>query len=358
VTFAVRHDSCVDTATLPWCWYSDPAVYLREQKRIFRRAWQYAGHLGQLPDAGTYFACRAGDVPIVVVRDRNGGVRAFLNVCRHRGSQLVEGEGRRETIQCPYHAWTYDLDGSLRAAPRSEREAAFDRNSLGLVPAAVDSWGPLVFVNPDPVAAPLRELLGELPALVASAGVDLGALEHRRRTPFMLEANWKIAAENFLECYHCQVAHPGLAAFLDVSPDAYRLEESAFFSSQFGPPRADGEAPYDARGEVKRAQFHFLWPNLKLNIEPGPPNFSVGALIPDGPERTVGYFDYFFAPDVSDDWVREFIAFDDQVGSEDKALVERVQRGVRSGMLEGGRLLPMSERLIQHFDRLVLAALA
>jgi phenylpropionate dioxygenase-like ring-hydroxylating dioxygenase large terminal subunit len=348
----------VETQTLPWSWYADPAVYGREQERIFRRAWQYVGHTGQLPAPASYFAARAGDVPIVVVRDRAGELRGFVNVCRHRGSQLVEGDGRRETIQCPYHGWTYDLDGALRAAPRAEREGAFDKSELGLVPVAVETWGPLVFVNPDSAAAPLTETLGNLPELVRSAGVELEALPHRLRSDFVLEANWKIAAENFLECYHCAVAHPGLARLLDVSPAAYRLEADGLVSSQYGPRRRDGDAPYDAAGEVDHGQFHFVWPNLKLNIEPGRPNLSLGVLLPDGPERTVGFFDYFFARDVSDEWVREFVAFDDEVGAEDKALVERVQRGVRSGVLEHGRLLRSSEHLIEHFDRLVRDALA
>jgi phenylpropionate dioxygenase-like ring-hydroxylating dioxygenase large terminal subunit len=354
----LRQDREVESTTLPWSWYVDPSVYRLEQERIFRRTWQYAGHAGQLPGGAGYFSCRAGDVPVLVVRDRAGELRAFLNVCRHRGSLLVEGEGRRATIQCPYHAWTYGLDGSLRSAPRSDREPGFDTDGLGLVAVAVDTWGPLVFVHPDPNAAPLSETLGELPELVASAGVDLETLEHRLRSDFALEANWKIAAENFLECYHCQVAHPSLAGFLDVSPDAYRLETGELYSSQFGPLREGGLAPYATDGEVRRGQFHFLWPNLKLNIEPGPPNLSVGPLLPAGPERTVGFFDYFFAPEVSDDWMREFVAFDDQVGSEDKALVERVQRGVRSGVLDGGRLMPESEQLIRHFDRLVAEALS
>jgi phenylpropionate dioxygenase-like ring-hydroxylating dioxygenase large terminal subunit len=344
--------------TLPFSWYSDPAVYALEQERIFRRAWQYVGRTGLVAEPGSFAGVRAGEVPVLLVRDREGALRAFLNVCRHRGSILVEGEGRRETIQCPYHTWTYGLDGSLRRAPRSEQEADFDPSGLGLVPLAVDTWGPLVFVNPDPDAAPLAETLAELPELVASAGIDLDALEHRLHVEYTLAANWKIAAENFLECYHCQVAHPGFAKLIDVSADAYRLETGSLFSSQFGPLRENGSGPYDARGEITRGQFHFLWPNLKLNIEPGPPNFSIGPLVPDGPERTVGFFDYFFAPDISEEWLREFVAFDDQVGAEDRVLVERVHRGLRSGVLAAGRLMGESERLIAHFDGLVRDALS
>src|SRR5438876_8768815 len=111
--------------TLPWSWYSDPEVLRREQERIFRRAWQYVGHAGRVAEVGERFAAWAGEVPILVVRAEDG-ISAFLNVCRHRGSLLVEGDAAGKTIQCPYHAWTYGLDGSLRAAPRSEREPGFD----------------------------------------------------------------------------------------------------------------------------------------------------------------------------------------------------------------------------------------
>ncbi|MBA2474775.1 MAG: aromatic ring-hydroxylating dioxygenase subunit alpha [Actinobacteria bacterium] len=345
--------------SLPWSWYSDPEVYRREQERIFRRTWQYACHTGLLPDPGSFVACRAGDVPVVVVRDEAGTLRAFLNVCRHRGSLLVEGEGRRRSLQCPYHAWTYGLDGGLRAAPRSEREPGFSADELSLVPVGVGTWGPFVFVNPDSDSTPLAEALGELPELVARAGVDVDALEFRLRAPFALEANWKVACENFLECYHCAVAHPGFSAVLDVAPDAYVLEETSdLLSTQYAPVRAGvASGGYDPSGPIVSGQFHFLWPNLKVNVAPGQPNLSLGPVLPAGPGRTEGFLDYFFAPDVDEGWIGELLAWDDQVGAEDAVLVARVQQGVSSDVLREGRLLAESERLIGHFDRLVLEAL-
>src|SRR5262249_11441347 len=137
------------TRPLPWSWYADADVLRREQDAIFQRFWQYAGHLGELEEPGSFAAKRAGHLPVVLVRGTGGELRAFLNVCRHRGWLLVEGSGRRTTIQCPSHGWTYNLDGSLRAAPRSEREADFDKDEIGLVRLQVDTWGPFVFVNPD-----------------------------------------------------------------------------------------------------------------------------------------------------------------------------------------------------------------
>jgi phenylpropionate dioxygenase-like ring-hydroxylating dioxygenase large terminal subunit len=348
----------VDGRTIPWSWYSDAAVLGLERERVFRRAWQYAGRGDQAAEPGSFFTADAGGVPIVVARDQEGVLRAFLNVCRHRGSLVCEGEGRRETLQCPYHAWTYGLDGALRSAPRADREPGFDRDELGLVRVAVDSWGPFVFVNPGRDAAPLADTLGELPELVAAAGLDVDALRFHHRSSAEYEANWKVCAENFLECYHCQVAHPAFSKVVDVSEDAYRLEESRWFSSQFGPVKERWEGAFDPSGEVARGQFHFLWPNLTINVMPGHANLSIGPIVPLTPERTSRFLDYFVGPDVDEAWTREMLAFDAQVGAEDTALVERVQRGMRSGVLEHGHLLVESERLIAHFQRLLVDALA
>ena len=348
--------------TLPAGWYTDPEVLRLEQERIFRRSWQYAGRADQVTKPGDYFTCRAGDVPIVVVRDEEGTLRAFVNVCRHRGSEVVLGDGSRKTLQCHYHAWTYGLDGTLRSAPRAEREPGFDRSGLSLLPAAVGTWGLFVFVNPDADAAPLAETLGELPAIVEGGGIPIDDLRFHVRLEYELECNWKVAVENYLECYHCAVAHPGFSSVVDVAPDAYTLETHELFSSQFGHVResarsGNGDRPYDPSGEVE-GQFHFLWPNFKLNVMPGRPNVSAGPVLPAGPERTWGYLDYFFAEDMSDEAINDLMAFDDQVGREDRVLVESVQRGLRSGMLERGRLMPESEKLIRHFETLVAGALA
>ena len=343
-------------STLAWASYSDPPTLEHERAAIFARSWQYVGRLAQLESPG-YFAATVGDIPIVVTRDRGGELRAFLNVCRHRGSLVAEGEGSRATLQCPYHAWTYGLDGRLVAAPRTDREGGVETEGLGLRPASVGTWGPLVFASPDPEAAPLREVLGRLPDLVAEAGVDVEQLEFRHRAASTVEANWKLVSENFLECYHCSVAHPGFSALVDVSPSAYRLEEGETFSTQLGSVRENGSG-YDVEGEVARSQFHFLWPNTMINIFPGRMNFSIGPVLPAGPTRTERFLDYFFAAGVDDAWVEELLEFDGQVGAEDRVLVENVQRGVSTGLVESGRLLPESERLIVDFQRRVRAALA
>ena len=355
-------ESLAGGATLPAEWYYDPAILRLEQERIFRRTWQYAGRADEVAEPGTWFSCIAGTIPVVVTRDRSGQLNAFVNVCRHRGHVIATGAGQRETLQCGYHAWTYGLDGKLRAAPRSEREANFDPEMFSLLPVRIEAWGPLLFVNPDIEAGPLREALGRLPEHIASGGVELERLAFRERREWQIEADWKIAMENYLECYHCPVAHPGFSKVIDVDPDSYHLTHDGLVSSQFGSPRlaalrGDAHLPYDARGEVAQAQYHLLWPTTTINVEAGRGNLSVDVTRPNGPGRSIGTTDYFFYEEVPDYTARAMMEFATQVGREDSSLVEAVQRGLDSGMVTQGRLLLSSEHLIQHFQGLVFEAL-
>jgi carnitine monooxygenase subunit len=350
--------------TLPYRWYVDADVLRLEEERIFRGAWQYAGHTGELPAPGTFMVTRAGQTPVLVTRARDGvdgegELRAFLNVCRHRGFPVAEGSGKRETIQCPYHAWTYGLDGSLRSAPRSEEIANFPREELGLCPVSVDTWGPFLFVNTSRDPEPLAEALGSMPAQIAELGLDVDSLVFYTRWEAELAANWKVVCENFLECYHCQVAHPQLASMLDTSAEAYALSVDGRLSSQHGPTREGAGTRMHLDGELPRSQFHFLWPNLGVNIFPGRPNISIGPMVPLEPDRTYRFLDYFFGPDVDQEWIDELMAFDDQVGIEDRTLVEGVQRGMAAaGPIEHGYLMGHSEQLIGHFQDLTRSALS
>jgi choline monooxygenase len=345
------------TRTLPWSWYSDPTVLTLERERIFRRAWQYVGHTGEVAEPGSFATTRVGDVPVLLVRDEDDTLRAFLNVCRHRGSLVCKGSGRRSTLQCPYHAWTYGLDGRLITAPRANREGGLDTEELGLVRLELETWGPFAFVSADPEAGPLSDLLEDIPERVADAGIDVDALRYLQRAESDLAANWKICAENFLECYHCAVAHPGFSAVVDVSPDAYLLETSNRRMSQGGPPRPVPRGGYDLTGEVERGQFHLLFPGTVVNVMPGRPNLSIGPILPLGPERTYRFLDYFVDPEAPQGWIDEMLEFDAQVGAEDTQLVERAHEGMRSGLIAEGRLLPESERLVAHFQALVVDAL-
>ncbi len=365
---ALTHDPQVGEAlrrgyTLPATWYTRDDVYALEQERIFRRCWQYVGYAEQLATPGDFITGQLGPVPIVVVRDTAGALRAFVNVCRHRGSTLVlDASGRRKTIQCHYHGWTWDLDGSLRAAPRCTEQPDFEKGDYPLVPLGVETWGPLVFVNPDPDAAPLAATLAELPAIVAATGLDMNALRHHQRSAYDIAANWKVVVENYNECYHCPVAHPSFADLFDM--DTYKVvTEYDYFSLQRGIV-SDGfregkkTGYFDAREDVLEAGIRdglstYIWPASTIDITPGPPNLVVGAVIPVDTHRTMQVYDAFYAEGVDPAQVAGMRAFGEQVQNEDIVLCESVQRGLRSGFYHQGKLIASRENGIQHFQRLV-----
>jgi phenylpropionate dioxygenase-like ring-hydroxylating dioxygenase large terminal subunit len=346
-------------ATLPAPWYTDRAVLERELELVFRRSWQYAGAAAEVAGTGEFLTVRAGRVPIVVVRGRDGSLRGFVNVCRHRGSELVlEERGCRKTLQCHYHAWTYDLDGSLRAAPGSADEADFDRADFSLLPVAVAEWGPWVFVNPDADAAPLEDTLGELPQILADAGLDLGVLRPRETARYEIAANWKVVVDNYLECYHCPTAHPAFAGMFDLA--SYTVAEYEGFSVQGGPVKEsarNGSTPYRLRGGgVEEGIYALLFPNFTINVYPGPGNVSLNVFEPVDERRSVARYQYFFSDEVPEEEVREFVAFVNQIQLEDTVLCESVQRGLESGFFDQGRLLLSRESALRHFQQQVLAA--
>ncbi len=341
--------------TLPATWYTEPAYFAREQERIFRRSWQYVGLTEQVARPGDFFTARAGDVPIIVARDHQGELRGHINVCRHRGSQLVNVEqGNRATLQCGYHAWTYNLDGSLRAAPGMRDEPEFDTTCYALVPVQVAAWGPFIFANPDRHAPPLAATLGELPAMVAATVLRLDAVRRKVRRTYDIAANWKVVLDNYLECYHCPVAHPGFSDLIDLK--SYSVAEYEYFSPQAGPPtksaRQGKAGLYDISGEVKAGFYAFLWPNFTLNIYPGPGNVSLNLFLPVDTHRTLAIYEYCFAESVPEREIEDFTRFIDQVQEEDVVLCESVQRGLRSGFFDRGRLM-RSERALAHFQKLV-----
>ncbi len=347
-------------STLPGTWYTDPEVFAEERRRIFHKAWQYAGPAAAVAEPGDFVTYRAGDVPLVVVRAPDGELNAFVNVCRHRAAEVVLAErGNRRTLQCHYHAWTYGLDGTLRAAPGEKDQPDFYRADFSLVRVRAETWGPLLFVNPDAEAPPLADTLGELPAILADAGLELETLRLREEADYETAANWKVVVDNQLECYHCPIAHPAFMTLVDV--DDYTTEEFPTFTVQRGRVRDSaraGSSPYRIGGGVEDSLYVFLWPNFALNVYPGAGNVSVNVYLPLAPNRTLARYHYYFADAVTDEELAEFVAFIDQVQREDIVLCESVQRGLGSGFYDRGRLFAGREDGLRHFQRLVYRTLA
>jgi choline monooxygenase len=346
-------------ATLPASWYTSESILRREKRAIFHRNWQYACRTDEVPRPGDYLACRAGDVPVVVVRDRESELTAFVNVCRHRGAEIVpEGcRGTRNTLQCHYHAWTWDFDGSLRAAPGSEQEPGFKKEDYPLRRLEVGLLGPFVFVKLDPQGVAWDETVGDLPRILDTSP-PLGTLKFRERRSYDMRANWKIVVENFLECYHCAIAHKGFADLIDLN--VYTVTPHRYFSTQWGPLKSSatanaGAACFSSASGRRDGIYNYLWPNFMVNLYPGRGNASTNLILPIAPDRTMAIYDFYFEEELPE--AATMVEFIDQVQQEDIVICESVQRGLGSGFYNQGRLMTRYEKGIQHFEQLVFEAL-
>jgi ferredoxin-NADP reductase/phenylpropionate dioxygenase-like ring-hydroxylating dioxygenase large terminal subunit len=348
--------------SLPAHWYTDPSITEQEILQIFRKAWNYIGPLSELKNLGDYVTGYAGEVPVVVIRNEDG-LAGFVNVCRHRRHEVMKGRGNAKVMQCGYHAWTYDLTGCLKGAPRSAAEPNFRLANYPLLPLRVEALGPFVFVNLDRGAAPVHAYFGPVLDIIAGSGINLDTLELHSREDWSGYSNWKTMLENYLECYHCAVAHPSFSAAIDVRQENYHLTAHNWVLAQVGqvrPSALEGRSQveiYDVSGEVAQSQYHLLWPNITININPGFPNLSVDTWVPDGPNSTKGFSEQYFAPGVSEEFAQDLIAFNKEVGAEDEVLVGSVQRGLLGGIPDRGRFLTNSEHLVVHFQKLVVDAL-
>jgi phenylpropionate dioxygenase-like ring-hydroxylating dioxygenase large terminal subunit len=350
--------------TLPAEWYTDPAIFDAERALIFGRSWQYVGPLEQVKETGDFFTATVGGSPIVVVRAADGELHAHVNVCRHRGHEVVQGQGKTRALQCPYHNWTYGLDGALRGAPQSRDDEGFRRCDWGLLPAAVMTWGPMVFVNLDADADPPETSLRILTESLASAGLELGSLRFRSRTAFDMAANWKIAMENYVECYHCRSTHPEFCTIANTASGVLRSEVlNETLLSLFTPLRPEvgtnGSTHYSLDGEVDEGQFHALFPSSTFSMYPGRGNLQVGAWIGLDARSTRKFTDWFYADGMSEYAMEEMAKFILLVAEQDSAIVESVQRGWESGRVRAGRVLAIEqEGTTRQFQKLVFEALS
>jgi phenylpropionate dioxygenase-like ring-hydroxylating dioxygenase large terminal subunit len=209
----------------PRC-YTSETFYRREVDRIFRKVWNFVGHVSQVANPGDYFALTFAGIPVILLRDLSGTLRAFANTCRHRGSALLEGSGNCRAIVCPYHSWTYALDGALRAAPEMQQTLGFDTADIGLIPLRLDTWGGFLFLCFDADAPGLSHYLGDLPDRVAAYGLQDMACA--RRKEFMIECNWKLFVENAKESYHIATVHRNtINKYASARSSGYWVEEAS-----------------------------------------------------------------------------------------------------------------------------------
>lgn len=336
----------------PKSWYNDERFYELERDTVFRNNWLIAARADQFRHTGDYVAGAVTGEPHVIVRNESGQLNAFYNVCRHHAAQVMSGAGCTESLVCPYHGWTYGLDGRLLKAPELGAVKDFDRGAFGLVPMAAESWCDLLFISMSKSPTALSPQLVELERRLRAMQID--NLQFVARRKYRLACNWKVYVDNYLDGgYHVDYLHKGLAAQLDM--DSYRTEVFERYSIQSGAGAGgDGASGADFAERIgDRVLYAWLYPNLMINRYG--PMMDTNWVIPHGHNETEVIFDYYFTPETARDteFVEKSLAASDVVQQEDVDICESVQKGLGSSSYDRGRYSAKREHGELHFHRLL-----
>jgi phenylpropionate dioxygenase-like ring-hydroxylating dioxygenase large terminal subunit len=354
--------------TMPASYYTDAQIFRMETERIFARSWIAVLAASDVGEANVYATASVAGDEIVVVRGQDRVLRAFYNVCPHRAHQLLKGCGKaRNAIACPYHAWTFGLDGKLLRARNCENVEAFDASQANLSPVRVEELCGLVYVNLDPGAPSLREAAPGLEEAITARLPNVNRLIRAKahRIPHTTQSNWKAIVDNYLECYHCATAHPGFVK--SVNMDTYHHDLHGAWTVQIGEarPSPGGYAVEPDSAHPTDAGF-YLWPTAMINITPGNVGMmTVNTMVPIDADTTVQYYDFYLPEEEPTAKQMEIIAYyRDVFRAEDLSLVESVQRGLKSRGYRGrGRVMVdrqrsgISEHGVAHFHHRVAQVL-
>ncbi|XP_030456390.2 choline monooxygenase, chloroplastic isoform X2 [Syzygium oleosum] len=348
-----------EASTPPSSWYTDPSFLDLELDRVFYRGWQAVGCTDQVKSPQDFFTGRLGNVEFVVCRDDNGKIRAFHNVCRHHASLLASGSGRKSCFVCPYHGWTYALNGALLRATRIKGIRNFDVKEFGLILLKVATWGPFVLLNFEKDVSPDQEVESDTAAMEWTGScVDIlgnncidPSLTYLCRREYTLECNWKVFCDNYLDGgYHVPYAHKGLASGLKLDSYSTTIHEKVSLQICEGG-STDSADDFDRLGA--KALYAFIYPNFMINRYG--PWMDTNLVVPLGPRKCRVIFDYFLKDSLKDDkiFVERSLQDSERVQMEDIVLCEGVQKGLESPAYCRGRYAPTVENAMYHFHGLL-----
>jgi choline monooxygenase len=346
-----------EALTPPFSWYLDPRILELERSTVFARSWQVVGRADQVREPGQYMTCELAGEPILLVRGSDGVLRGFFNVCRHHAAAVMtKPEGRTEILCCPYHGWTYNLDGALIVTPEFAGVRNFDRSANGLIPVQAALWEGLVFVKLSTDGPSLEDFLGfDLAQQIRQLSLD--KLHWTERRTYKLNCNWKVFVDNYLDGgYHVPHLHRGLNSVLD--PGKYTIETGERFCLQSSPistEKADEQTAKVRKGD--RALYYWIYPNLMINWYEG--MMDTNLVYPRGVDRTEIIFDFYFSDISEAARERNFASINvsERIQVEDVAICESVQRGLASRAYTAGRLSVRREAGEHLFHRLLYADL-
>jgi Rieske 2Fe-2S family protein len=336
--------------TLAQQYFVSPKVFAEEQDRIFSKQWVLVGHQSQLAEAGDYFVARVAGESLIIVRDKGGELHGFYNVCRHRGTRLREDRnGHLSAIQCPYHAWTYGLDGRLIGAPHMDDVPGFDKADYSLHPVNVGLWEGFIFVSLEDASTQrggyisLEEWFAPLTGKFSHW--NLPKLRAAKRIEYDVKANWKLMFENYSECYHCPGVHPMLSKVSPYDSAENDLTKGPFLGgfmkiNKGAGMTMSGKACALPVGKIENLQevfYYSIFPNMLLSLHPE--YVMVHQLWPQSPERTLIVCDWLFHPDAfgrKDFRPEDAIEFWDMTNKQDWHVCELSQQGISSRAYEPG----------------------
>ena len=339
--------------TIPSPWYFDKGMAELENSAVFGKSWQAVGRAEQVQNVGQFLTADVAGDPIVVVRGEDSQLRAFYNVCRHHAAAVVtEAQGCAKQFRCPYHGWTYGIDGALKGMVEFDGVCDFERSANGLVPVHVDTWENFVFVNLDTEACSLANFLGSIPPIVAPLQLTT-KLRYFDRRIYTLQCNWKVYVDNYLDGgYHVPHAHKGLSSVIEYTKYTIETFERACLQSSPLSSDAGSEAGV-ASTRQGRAFYLWIYPNFMLNAYEGVMDTNV--VVPVGVDKCAVIFDYYFS-DISaaaETRNRESVAVSEKVQDEDMGICDAVQRGLGSRAYLAGRLSVRREAGEHLFHRLL-----
>ena len=348
--------------TLPGRYYTSSEVFAEEAERVFRRSWLCAGRQEEIAEPGEYFLVATAGESVIVVSDETGTPRALYNVCRHRGTRLrVEERGKlARSIQCPYHAWTYGLDGRLIGAPDMDGVEGFNRADYPLHRAALESWDGFLFVSLDERPEPFEEAFA--PILDRFARFNLARLRAWRRIEYDVRANWKLVFQNYSECLHCPVIHPRLSDLTPYRTGQNDLVEGPFLGGYMILAEKGGSMTMSGRScarpvgelpeeEFERVYYYSIFPNLLLSLHAD--YVMAHRLWPQAPDRTRIVCEWLFHPEASGAPgfdPEDAVGFWDMTNREDWHICELAQAGISSSKYAPGPYSPR-ESLPAAWDR-------